>query len=82
MYSINVCSNEVYDQIESAILTRDIYSLCELQSPGFCTGVCSIGVNNTISFMFVLFRQIHQNILIMLNNVLELGTHSLRMILV
>ena len=82
MYSIYVCSNKVYDQIESAILTRDIYPLCGLQSPGFCTGVCSIRVNNIISFIFVLFRQIHQNILAMLNNVLELGTHSLQMILV
>ena len=35
-----LCSNEIDDQIEYAILTRNIYDLCGVQSDGFCTGVC------------------------------------------
>lgn len=35
-----VCSNEIDDQIEYAIYTRNIYTLCGIQSGGFCTGVC------------------------------------------
>ena len=34
------CSAEVFDQIEYRILTREIYSLCNIASGGFCNGVC------------------------------------------
>ena len=33
--------SEVYEQIEYAILTRDIYGLCGVTSGEFCTEVCS-----------------------------------------
>ena len=33
-------SDEVSDEIEHIILTREIYSLCEVTFGGFCEGVC------------------------------------------
>ena len=34
------CSNQVDDEIEYAILTRNIYDVCGIESEGFCNGVC------------------------------------------
>ena len=43
IFSINIllilCSNEVAEQIEYVILTREIYYLCVISSGGFCNGV-------------------------------------------
>ena len=39
LYDIILCSNEVDDQIEYAIFTREMYELCGISSGGFCTGV-------------------------------------------
>ena len=36
---LSLCSEEVTDQVEHAIITREIYNLCEIPSDGFCTGV-------------------------------------------
>ena len=38
-YLLILCSNEVDEQIEYAIITREIYSVCGISSPGFCTVV-------------------------------------------
>ena len=47
-------SGGVSDQIEYAILTRDIYDLCGIESGGFCTGVCSNEIRLTnIIILFV-----------------------------
>ena len=35
-------SNSVENQVTYATVTRDIYELCEVESSGFCTGVCFI----------------------------------------
>ena len=37
-----IYSDEVEDQIEYAILAKEIYTLCGVQDPGFCTGVSFI----------------------------------------
>ena len=39
---ITLCSDDVNRQIEYAILTRDIYTLCDIESAGLCDGVCSM----------------------------------------
>ena len=41
---INLYSDDFNRQIEYAILTRDIYALCDVPSAGFCSGVCSSGI--------------------------------------
>ena len=38
---LTLCSDEIDDQIEYAIITREIYSLCGISSGGFCAGVYS-----------------------------------------
>ena len=50
-----VFSNEADDQIAYAIHTRDLYDLCEISSPGFCTGVCSIEINLPDYFLIYCF---------------------------
>ena len=67
-----------------AILTRDIYNLCEIESGGFCAAVCSNEIKLTNYNILIVFSQLQnrQNILMLLNNVLVLEIHFLQMILV
>ena len=37
-------SDEVTEQIEYAIFTREIYGLCGMSSAGFCTGVGTVNL--------------------------------------
>ena len=80
-----LCSNEVDDQIEYAVFTREMYELCGISSGGFCTGVCSyvysIGNQQLFHILFSFFRLIHHHILMLLTNVLELEIHSMQMTL-
>ena len=50
-----VFSTEADDQIAYAIHTRDFYDLCEISSPGFCTGVCSVEINLPDYFVIYCF---------------------------
>ena len=43
-------SEEIDDQIEYAVLAREIFTLCGVQNPGFCTGVSSIVLKNLFEF--------------------------------
>ena len=67
-----------------AIITRDIYDLCEIESGGFCAAVCSNEIKLTNYIIVIVFSQLqnHQNILMLLNNVLVLEIRFLQMILV
>ena len=41
---VNLCSNSVFDQVDFAIFTREMYRICGVSSSGFCAEVCSNGV--------------------------------------
>lgn len=47
---IYLYSNDVNRQIEYAIITRDIYELCEVPKVGFCNGVCSNGLYTRLKY--------------------------------
>lgn len=40
-------SEEIDDQIEYAALAREIFTLCDVQDPGLCTGVSFIVLRNS-----------------------------------
>ena len=67
-----------------AILTRDIYDLCEIESGGFCNAVCSNEIKLVNYIIVIVFSQLqnHQNILMLLKIVLGIEIHFLQMILV
>ena len=44
IYVVILYSDEVSDQIETVILTREIYELCEIESGEFCEGVSSSAI--------------------------------------
>ena len=45
------CSIELSDDpVEYIVLTREIYSICDMENPGFCTGVRML---HTLLFKFV-----------------------------
>ena len=80
------CSNDVAEQIEYAIVTGEIYSLCNTASGGFCNGVCSSEIRLTNQVIVLLYhlcyRLIHHHVPMRLNNVSMLETHFLMMTLV
>ena len=67
-----------------AILTKDIYDLCEIVSGGFCAAVCSNEIKLTNYIIIIVFSQLQnrQHILMQLSNVLVREIHFLQMILV
>ena len=48
VYVLILYSDEVSDQIETVILTREIYDLCEIYPGGFCDGVSSSEIHTII----------------------------------
>ena len=73
-------SDGVADQIEYAIITGNMYTLCGVTDPGFCEGVHLILVCNSNS-KHIYFRQLHQNLLMLLKIVFELQMLSSEMII-
>ena len=39
-------SSEVHQQIDFIVHTREMYSVCEITSAGFCDGVCSRDIHS------------------------------------
>ena len=63
-------SEEIDDQIEYAVLAREIFTLCGVQNPGLCTGVSSIVLKNL--FEFSLFHRSMFSLLLLVKLVLLL----------
>ena len=56
---INLYSEVPRDQIDYAILTRDIYTFCGIESDGFCTGVRMLNLQIIIVFALGKSTTIH-----------------------